>query len=132
MVTDAISDLLTRLRNAQKAGHPTLVTPGSKQRRAVLAVLQHEGYVARFEEVSEDKAKSKIKVYLRYDMDGKPAMKQIRRISRPGRRAYVTGEKIPTVRGGLGLVVVSTSKGMVSDREARKHGIGGELICSIF
>ena len=114
MATDQIADLLTRVRNAQRAGHPAVAVPASKTKERVLKVLQDEGYIASFESAE--------------DSDGKP----LRRMSRPGRRLYVGSDNIPVQRGGLGLVVVSTSKGMLSDREARRLGVGGELICAVF
>ncbi len=132
MVTDQISDLLTRVRNAQRAGHPSVTIPGSKTKERVLEVLKDEGYIAGVEATKDADSKPVLKVYLRYLDDNSPVIREIDRMSRPGKRLYVAADQIPTVKGGLGLVVVSTPKGMMSDRAARKEGIGGELICSVF
>lgn len=132
MSTDQISDLLTRVRNAQTAGHPSATVPGSKTKERILKVLAEEGYIDRFEVFSDSEDKGLIKIYLRYSVEGRPAIKEISRISTPGRRRYVPVSRIPVFREGLGLIVVSTSKGMLSDREARKLGVGGELVCSVF
>lgn len=132
MVTDQIADLLTRIRNAQKAGHPTVAMPSSKAKVRLLDVLKTEGFIEDFETVEDDDAKQQIKIYLRYSSGAKPVIREITRLSRPGKRLYVGKDQIPRCRGGLGLVVVSTPMGMLSDREARKAGVGGELICSVF
>lgn len=132
MSTDQISDLLTRVRNAQTAGHPSATVPGSKTKERILKVLAEEGYIDRFEVFADSEDKGLIKIYLRYSVEGRPAIKEISRISTPGRRRYVPVSRIPVFREGLGLIVVSTSKGMLSDREARKLGVGGELVCSVF
>ena len=132
MVTDQISDLLTRIRNAQRAGHPSVSLPASKTKERVLKVLQDEGYVASFESNKDHNGKPQLKVHLRYTNENQPVIREVKRLSRPGKRVYVSHEKIPVNRGGLGLVVVSTSRGMLSDREARRNGLGGELICSVF
>ncbi len=132
MSTDQISDLLTRIRNAQTAGHPSATVPGSKTKERILKVLVDEGYIDRYEAFNDSDNKGLIKVFLRYSVEGRPAIKEVNRISTPGRRRYVPVDRIPIYKEGLGLVVVSTSKGMLSDREARKLGIGGELVCSVF
>lgn len=132
MVTDQIADLLTRIRNAQRAGHPSVNIPGSKTKERVLQVLKDEGYIAGVEATKDADKKPVLKVYLRYLDNNAPVIRELDRISRPGKRMYVPAEQIPVVKGGLGLVVVSTSQGMMSDRAARQAGIGGELICSVF
>lgn len=132
MVTDQIADLLTRIRNAQRAGHPAVTIPGSKTKERVLHVLKEEGYIAGVEATKDADSKPVLKVYLRYLDDNAPVIRELDRLSRPGKRLYVAAEDIPVVKGGLGLVIVSTSKGMMSDRAARQEGIGGELICSVF
>lgn len=132
MVTDQIADLLTRVRNAQRAKHPTVRIPKSKTKRMILDLLLSEGYIAGIEEVESVTKKPELKVVLRYDELGQPTIRELKRISRPGRRMYVGKEDIPRDRGGLGVVVVSTSKGMLNDQQARKEGLGGELICSVF
>jgi small subunit ribosomal protein S8 len=132
MNTDPIADLLTRVRNASAAGHPTVTIPASKTKEQVLRVLQEEGYIEAYEVLDADSAKKRFKVVMSYQNNGRPAIQEIDRLSRPGKRLYVAAEDVPKQKGGLGLVVVSTSRGMMSDREARKQGIGGELICSVF
>jgi len=132
MVTDQIADLLTRIRNAHQAGFPSVKVPASKKKEAVIKVLQDEGYVASFEALKDESEKPIYKVHLRYMDNGTPVIREIKRLSKPGRRVYVGKDKIPVFRGGLGTIVVSTSKGVLSDRAARKEGVGGELVCSVF
>jgi small subunit ribosomal protein S8 len=132
MVTDVIADLLTRIRNASAVGHPTVNCPASTTKEAILRVLKAEGYIAQYEKLADDRNIPFFKIYLRYSDTGRPVVKEIRRYSRPGKRVYVPSEEIPMHKGGLGLIVVSTSKGMLSGKEAKKLGIGGELICSVF
>lgn len=132
MITDPIANLLTQIRNASRAGHVTTSTPDSKKKQAILKVLVDEGYIANFESTKDADGKPRLKIYLRFTNAGKPVVREINRLSKPGRRVYVGKDKLPKFRGGLGVVVVSTSQGMLSDREARKRGLGGELICSVF
>ena len=131
-MTDQIADLLTRIRNAQSAGHPAVNVPASKTKERVLKVLIDEGYIASVETNKDSNGKPQLKVHLRYTNDNEPVIREVKRLSRPGKRLYVANDEIPVHRGGLGLVVVSTSRGMLSDREARRTGLGGELICSVF
>ena len=132
MAIDQIADLLTRVRNAQRAGHPSVAIPASKTKERVLKVLEDEGFIAGIESAQDTEGKPQLKVALRYTNDNQPVIREVRRMSRPGRRWYVGRDEIPTQKGGLGLVVVSTSRGMLSDREARRLGVGGELICAVF
>jgi len=132
MVTDQIADLLTRIRNALDANHPSVKVPASSAKRNIIELLVSEGYVASYETIDEGNNKSSFKVMLRYDQRGAPVIKEIKRMSSPGRRWYVNKEEIPRNRGGLGTVVVSTSKGLLTDAQAREQGIGGEVICSVF
>ena len=132
MNTDPIADLLTRIRNAAQVSHPSVRVPASKAKERVLNVLLEEGYVHRFETLTNEAGRSEFKIFLKYEDSGKPVIRELKRLSRPGKRLYVGTEDVPRFKGGLGLVVVSTSHGMMSDREARKQGIGGELICSVF
>jgi small subunit ribosomal protein S8 len=132
MAIDQIADLLTRVRNAQRAGHPSVAIPASKTKERVLKVLEDEGFIAGVETGKDHDGKPQLKVSLRYTNDNQPVIREVRRMSRPGRRWYVGRDQIPTQKGGLGLVVVSTSRGMLSDREARRLGVGGELICAVF
>lgn len=132
MNTDPIADLLTRIRNAYVAKHDSTNIPASRAKESVLNVLLEEGYIANVEKLTDANDKPILKVYLRYSTTGEAVLKEIDRLSRPGRRVYVGKDDIPRHRGGLGTVVVSTPNGMLCDREARKSGVGGELICSVF
>ncbi|PID55011.1 MAG: 30S ribosomal protein S8 [Gammaproteobacteria bacterium] len=127
---DPISDMLTRIRNAQMAGKTDVDVPASKLKASVAAVLLEEGYIASFEKVEVD-GKSVLRVALKY-YEGKPVIAEIDRVSRPGLRSYASKDELPSVRGGLGVAIVSTSKGVMSDRAARAQGIGGEVLCTVF
>lgn len=128
--TDPIADMLTRIRNALRAGHRTVKIPGSKTKRRIAEILQQEGYIENFE-WHEDGRQGVVEIQLRWVGD-QPAIEGIARISRPGQRRYARGKDIPQVRNGLGIMLVSTSKGMMTDRAARREGIGGELVCSVW
>jgi len=132
MNTDPIADLLTRIRNAAMVGFPAVKLPASREKKAILQVIEDGGYIAGYSEKETDSGQGELEVRLKYDVNGTPTIKEIARLSKPGRRLYVGKEKLPYHRGGLGLIVVSTSKGMMSAESARKEGIGGELICSLF
>ncbi|MCB0323484.1 MAG: 30S ribosomal protein S8 [Bdellovibrionales bacterium] len=132
MVTDQIADLLTRIRNALIAGHPSVTVPASRKKERILDLLVREGYLASFEQAEDASGKPVLKAQLRYDKRGGPVIREITRISSPGKRIYVNKDSIPKHKGGLGLVVVSTSRGLLSDSEARREGVGGELVCSVF
>ena len=122
---DPIADMFTRIRNAQGANKVAVTMPASKQKQAIAKVLQEEGYITGFE-VSEG-AKPDLTVELKY-FEGKPVIESIQRVSRPGLRIYKKRNELPSVMGGLGVAVVSTSKGLMTDRAARKSGLGGEII----
>jgi len=126
---DPIADLLTRMRNAQMAGHVTVDIPNSKAKRAILQVLLDEGYINDFT-TSED-VKGVITVALKYH-NGAPVIEEIARVSRPGLRIYKESNDLPQVRGGLGVAIVSTNKGVMTDKSARAHGVGGEVLCTVF
>ena len=126
---DPISDLLTRIRNAQMAGHETVKLPASKTKRAILKVLVDEGFVDNYEVL--ESAKPEILVGLKY-FQGLPVIREIDRVSRPGLRIYKKCDELPSVRGGLGISIVSTNRGVVSDRQARENGTGGEVLCTVF
>jgi len=129
MFSDPISDLLCRLRNAARAQHPDVLVPHSQLKESLAQVLKNEGYLT---EVSvEGTTKKQIRLKLRY-AGKKTVLEGLRRMSTPGRRVYARSTEIPKVRGGLGVVVLSTSSGIVTDREARKRNLGGELLCSIW
>lgn len=126
---DPIADLLTRIRNAQSARHATVALPGSKLKTAVCRVLRDEGYIDGFRVDGE--VKSAMTISLRYH-DGKPAIEELRRVSRPGLRIYKSSADLPKVRDGLGVAVVSTNRGVMTDRAARRAGVGGEVLCTVF
>lgn len=126
---DPISDMLTRIRNGQRAGKVAVSMPSSKQKVAVAAVLKDEGYIADYK-VAEEGAKRELSIDLKY-FEGKPVIETVKRVSRPGLRIYRASSELPKVLGGLGVAVVSTSKGMMSDRQARAIGEGGEVVCVI-
>lgn len=126
---DPIADMLTRVRNAQRANHPTVSMPSSKLKVAICEVLKREGYIDAFS-IAEG-AKPELTVALRYHR-GRPVIEELRRVSRPGLRTYKATEDVPKVRGGLGVSIVSTNKGVMTDREARAQGVGGEVLCTVF
>ena len=127
---DPLADMLTRIRNAQMAGKASVSMPSSKLKQAVAAVLLEEGYIAGHR-VEQDGAKSDLVVELKY-FQGKPVIAEIQRASRPGLRAYAGKDELPQVRAGLGVAIVSTSKGVMTDRAARSAGVGGEVLCTVF
>ena len=128
-MNDPLGDLLTRIRNAQRRGRTTVQTPSSKLRVHVLEVLQREGYIRGFTEVEKD-GRKEIDVELKY-YDGSPVISEMRRISKPGRRVYSAVRDLPLVRNGLGISVLSTPKGVMSDNEARTQNVGGEILCRV-
>jgi len=126
---DPIADLLTRLRNAQSAAHPEVAMPCSKIKLAICEVLQSEGYIDEFQSTTE--AKPVLNIALRYH-EGRPVIEEIKRVSRPGLRVYKPCNDMPVVRGGLGIAIVSTNKGVMTSRHARAQGVGGEVLCTVF
>lgn len=128
---DPIADMLTRIRNAQIATHATTDIPGSKMKLAVAKILSEYGYVGNVEWLDEG-PQGKIRVELRYDDDGIAMITNIRRVSKPSRRMYVPVDEIPPVLNGLGLAILSTSRGVISDRKARAENVGGELVCTVY
>jgi small subunit ribosomal protein S8 len=127
---DPLSDMLTRIRNAQMAGKTGVEMPGSKLKTAVAKVLKDEGYIADFG-TSEDAGKPRLSLELKY-FQGKPVIAEIDRVSRPGLRNYKGKDELPSVRNGLGVAIVSTSKGVMTERAARAAGVGGEVLCTVF
>jgi small subunit ribosomal protein S8 len=126
---DPIADMLTRIRNAQQASHTEVSMPSSKLKQAICEVLKSEGYIDGY--ADEQGPKPTLTVQLRYHR-GKPVIEQIDRVSRPGLRIYKSCEELPKVRGGLGVAIVSTNKGLLTDRAARAAGVGGEVLCTVF
>ena len=130
-MNDPIGDMLTRIRNAQMRGKSTVSTPASKLRAWVLDVLADEGYIRGYEKTSSTDGHSAIEISLKY-FDGVPVIKELKRISKPGRRVYLSVKDIPQVRQGLGVSIVSTPQGVMSDANARAKNVGGEVICTVF
>jgi small subunit ribosomal protein S8 len=130
-MNDPIGDMLTRIRNAQMRGKSTVSTPASKLRVWVLDVLADEGYIRGYEKTSSDDGHGAIEISLKY-FDGIPVIRELKRISKPGRRVYLGVKDIPQVRQGLGVSIVSTPQGVMSDANARAKNIGGEVICTVF
>lgn len=126
---DPVADMLTRIRNAQQVGKTSVTMPSSTLKVSIARVLQEEGYVADYS-VSEQ-AKPELTVELKY-FEGKPVIAELNRASRPGLRAYKAKDELPSVRGGLGVAIVTTSKGVMTDRAARAAGVGGEVLCTVF
>ena len=130
-MNDPIGDMLTRMRNSQMRGKSTVLTPASKLRAWVLDVLHSEGFIRGYKAVESDDGKNNIVIDLKY-FDGEPVIKELKRISTPGRRVYTDVKNLPKVRQGLGIAIISTPKGVMTDIDARKQKIGGEIICKVF
>ena len=130
-MNDPLGDMLTRIRNAQMRGKSTTITPASKLRRWVLEVLADEGYIRGFEDTTGADGHPAIEISLKY-FDGTPVIRELKRVSTPGRRVYMGKDDIPQVRQGLGVSIVSTSKGVMSDASARSNNVGGEVLCTVF
>ncbi len=131
MHSDPIADMLTRIRNGQAAHHFKVEIPGSKLKIEIARILKEEGYVADYR-VANDHNKQVLKVYLKQRADSRPVMTRLTRISKPGRRVYVDARHIPTVIGGMGIAVLTTSRGVMTGRKAREKGIGGEVLCTVY
>lgn len=133
MMTDPIADMLTRIRNASLARHEKASMPGSKLKRNIAEILKAEGYITDVRETqAETTGSTELTVFLKYGRDRQGAIDGIRRISRPGRRVYVRHDRIPLVLSGLGISILSTSHGVMSDKDARRKKVGGELICEVW
>ena len=128
---DPIGDMITRIRNAQMRSLDNVKIPNSKFRARILDVLKKEGYISDYKFLSDTTNKGSLSVDLKYH-DGLPVIKEIKRVSKPGRRIYARATSIPKIQNGLGLAIVSTSKGIMSDNEARNQNVGGEIICRVF
>lgn len=129
-VTDQIGDFLTRIRNGGSAGHSTIEAPNSKLKANIAAILKDQGFIEDFE-IIDDGVQGKIKVRLRY-YNKAHTIHDIKRISKPGRRVYTPADQLPRINNGLGIAIISTSKGIMSDKEARAYNVGGEIICTIW
>ncbi len=130
-MNDPIGDMLTRIRNAQMRHRSTVQTPASKLRGWVLDVLADEGYIRGYEKSTDAKGHPAFEISLKY-YEGTPVIRELRRVSTPGRRVYMACQDIPSVRQGLGVSIVSTSKGVMSDANARSNKVGGEVLCTVF
>ncbi len=130
-MNDPIGDMLTRIRNSQMRRKSTVSTPASKLRAWVLDVLADEGYIRGYEEVTGENGHPAIEISLKY-YEGDPVIRELKRVSKPGRRVYMSVKEIPSVRQGLGVSIVSTPKGVMSDANARAANVGGEVLCTVF
>lgn len=131
LVTDPIADMLTRIRNAVAVGHERVVMPASKLKVNIARILADEGFIDRYE-VVENGHHSELELVLRYGERRRPVILGLKRVSRPGHRVYAGAKDLPRVQGGLGVAVVSTSQGLMPDREARKRRLGGEVVCEVW
>jgi small subunit ribosomal protein S8 len=130
-LTDPVADFLARIRNAIKARHQKVDVPASKLKLEMARILKEEGYVSNFKPMEED-GKKIIRVYLKYGNDNQAAISSLNRISRPGCRVYVGNHEIPRILGGLGINILTTPKGVMTGRQARKEGVGGEVLCEVY
>jgi small subunit ribosomal protein S8 len=130
-VIDPIGDMLARIRNAQERSKSKVTVPASRLRERVLEVLQNEGFIRGFATVQQNGGKAEIEIELKY-FDGAPVIREINRVSKPGRRVYASVATLPTVYNGLGISILSTPKGVMSDADARAQNVGGEVICTVF
>jgi len=131
MMNDPLGDMLTRIRNAQLRGKSTVKSPASKLRAWVLDVLADEGYIRGYDKSDTDNGQGELVISLKY-FEGTPVIRELKRVSKPGRRVYMSVKDIPTVRNGLGVSIVSTPKGVMSDAAARSANVGGEVLCTVF
>lgn len=129
-ITDPVSDMLTRIRNAQSVAKRQVQMPSAKLKLAIAEVLKNEGFIESYEVEEQDNNKKMLTIFLRY-FNGKPVIEKLERVSRPGLRVYVGKEDLPKVKSGLGVAIISTSNGVVTDRTARKEGRGGEVLCYV-
>jgi small subunit ribosomal protein S8 len=132
-MTDPIADLLTRIRNAIMAGHKVVEAPASKMKKEIARILFEKGYILSYKVVEGETPQGILKIALKYNQKSKkPAIKEIQRISRPGLRRYTGSDEIPRVLNGLGIAIISTSRGLMTDKEAKKENIGGEVLCYVY
>ena len=131
MLFDPISDMLTRVRNALGARQSKVEVPASRLKIEIVRILKQEGYIANYR-VADEEGKRTIKIYLKYQPDHTPVISRLERISKPGRRVYAGAKGIPQIIGGMGINIVTTSHGVMTDKQARKAGVGGEIVCCIY
>ena len=133
ITTDPIADYLTRLRNAQKAGHRTVVIPSSKMKKGITEILYDQGYILKYKFDDDEGIGGVIRIAVKYDpVTKEPVIKKLGRISKPGLRKYSPANEIPRIINGLGIAIVSTSKGLLTDKQARNENVGGELVCYVY
>ena len=130
-MTDPVADMLTRIRNACRAGHAAVEIPASNMKKRIAAILQEEGYIRSFRVIPDD-LQGIIRIDLKYDRTKKPTIRGIVRVSKPGRRVYVKRKEIPSVLNGMGVAILSTSRGVLTDAQARSMNVGGELLCKVW
>jgi small subunit ribosomal protein S8 len=130
-VNDPIGDMITRIRNAQMRNKPKVSMPGSKQRERVLEVLKTEGYIRGYAAVAHATGRNELEIELKY-FDGTPVIREIERVSKPGRRVYASVRNLPRINNGLGVAILSTPKGVMADHAARDANVGGEILCTVF
>jgi small subunit ribosomal protein S8 len=130
-MTDPLGDLFSRIRNAQMRNKSKVSTPGSKMRARVLEVLKNEGYIRGYSSVEHSDGRSEFEIELKY-FDGTPVIREIERVSKPGRRVYASVRALPRINNGLGVAILSTPKGVMADHEARDQNVGGEILCTVF
>ena len=130
-LNDPLGDMLTRIRNAQMRQKDRVSTPGSTFRARVLDVLKNEGYIRDYSETKYDNGRTEFEIELKY-FDGEPVIREIARVSKPGRRVYVSVKALPRVNNGLGVAILSTPKGVMADHDAREQNVGGEILCTVF
>jgi small subunit ribosomal protein S8 len=130
-MTDPIADMLTRIRNANTVGHATVDIPASKMKKAIAGILTEQGYIKGYD-IIESKVQDVIRVQMKYGTDKERVISGIKKISKPGLKVYAKSGEVPKVLGGLGIAIISTSKGLISDKQARELGVGGEVICYVW
>jgi small subunit ribosomal protein S8 len=128
---DPLGDMIARIHNAQMRKKPKVSTPGSRLRKSVLEVLKTEGYIRGYASVEHDNGRSELEIELKY-FDGAPVIREIARVSKPGRRVYASVRSLPRINNGLGVAIVSTPKGVMADHDARDANVGGEVLCTVF
>lgn len=131
-MTDPIADLLTRIRNAQLVNHDRLTVPGSNLKLEICRLMKEQGYIADYEEQGDDPISRRILILLKYNAQGVPAIRRMQRVSKPGRRVYMGADDLKPVLNGLGVGIVSTPKGLLTDSQARQQRVGGEILCEIW
>jgi small subunit ribosomal protein S8 len=130
-MTDPVADMLTRIRNANTVGHTSVDIPASKMKKSIAGILTEEGYIKGYDVIDDDK-QGTIRVHMKYGTEKEKVISGIKKISKPGLKVYAKANEVPRVLGGLGIAIISTSNGVISDREARKLGVGGEVICYVW